>query len=145
MLTHYFGDRRLANIFTNLNMGGRISGKVAFLSTLDLLGKEERGFITKLTLLRNTVVHNASNVTFSLHDHLAKLTSKELTEFSKVINLRLESTELIKGGVVTRKLTGNNLVLHEPKRVIWASLTHCLSKICFQSSEIILSLKNLKI
>jgi len=129
MLTHYFRNHNLAGIFSHLDMGNESFGKIAFLSKLNLLGKKERGFLRKLLFLRNLVVHNASNITFSLKDYVKNLKPKELTAFSKAINTHLASIEITDPGEKAEKISGNDLILIYPKMVIWSSLIKCLGKI----------------
>lgn len=60
MLCHYFGKYELADIFAQLDMSNKKYGKAAFISSLNLLSKPERRFISELSELRNELVHNAS-------------------------------------------------------------------------------------
>lgn len=127
MLCHYFGKYELGDIFAHLDMSNKKCGKTAFISALKLLSKAERRFISELSELRNMLVHNASNVTFSLEKHFSSLTKEKQKSLHSALNLRLErissKNEIIEGV---------NLLIKTPKAVIWSSLTQCLSSIYIQ-------------
>lgn len=129
MLTLYFGKNELWNIFSRLEMNNKKTGKLAFLSELNLLNNRQRGFISSLSELRNTVVHSVSNVNFSLVDYLKSSDSNRRTQYLKTLNLRLKSIS-----IAGRVVEGDNLILQFPKQVIWSSLIECLSVIWFEST-----------
>lgn len=75
-------DPRLSDIFARINVGGR-SGKLAFLEALDLLDEGQRGFIRKLSELRNSVAHDVKNANFTFEIHIANLTAEQKSQFTK--------------------------------------------------------------
>ena len=119
LLCHYFAKHELIDVFASMEMSNKRSGKFAFLSALNLLGKEERRFISELSELRNLVVHNASNVTFGLREYISSVSDAKQKQFAKTLNIRLESIE-----VDGKKYEGEDLLLHFPKWVVWSSLTN---------------------
>ena len=127
MLCHHFGKYELADIFAQMDMSNKRYGKIAFISSLNLLNKSERRFISELSELRNRLVHNASSVTFSLGNYFSNLTREKQERLSSALNLRLEriSTE-------DEVIEGVNLLIEQPRAVIWSSLTLCLSSIYIQ-------------
>lgn len=127
MLCHYFGKYELADIFAQMDMSNKRYGKIAFISALNLLSKAERRFISELSELRNTLVHNASNVTFSLSNYFSSLPKETQKRLFSALNLRLEQVS-----VRDELIEGVNLLIKEPKVVIWSSLTLCLSRIYIQ-------------
>jgi len=127
MLCHYFGKYELADIFAQLDMSNKKYGKAAFISSLNLLSKPERRFISELSELRNELVHNASNVAFSLQNYFSNLTKERQERLSAAFNLRLERIST-KDEIVE----GVNLLTKQPRAVIWSSLTLCLSSIYIQ-------------
>ncbi len=127
MLCHHFGKYELTDIFSNLEMSNKKCGKIAFISALGLLSKAERKFISELSELRNLIVHNASNVTFSLKDHLNGLSIEKRKKTISALNIRLESIS-IQGKV----MTPDNISLERPSLVIWTSLLTCLLSIYAQ-------------
>ena len=127
MLCHYFGKYELDDIFAHLDMSNKKCGKIAFISSLKLLSKAERRFISELSELRNMLVHNASNVTFSLENYFSSLTKEKQERLSPAFNLRLERIS-----TKNEIIEGVNLLIKQPRAVIWSSLTQCLSSIYIQ-------------
>jgi hypothetical protein len=73
LLVQHFDDSRLEEIISNLDVGDTHRGKLAFVKALNLLPKEERSFIRKLSELRNNLVHNIKNLNFNFPRHLENL------------------------------------------------------------------------
>lgn len=127
MLCHYFGRYELADVFAQLEMSNKKYGKAAFISSLGLLSQKERSFISDLSELRNLIVHNASNVQFSLTNYLASISLDRRKRLIKSLNLHLQKIT-----VSGEDVAGDALVLRFPSLVIWSSLTMCLSSIYMQ-------------
>lgn len=127
MLTLYFGKRCLNDIFTRMELSNRQTGKAAFISQLELLGSQQRAFISHLSELRNQLVHNVSNTSVSLPELLASLPAKKRSGYVGSLNIRVES--IVANG---SKVTGDDLVLKFTKHVIWSSTLICLSDIWAQ-------------
>lgn len=128
MLTHYFGEPELSDYFATIEMSNKKTGKAAIISALQLLGKPERSFISTLSELRNLVVHNATNVRFSIAEYISELSKEKRSKVIKSLNIRLAYIEF--DGIIHK---GDDLVLHFPKQVIWSSLSYCLFKIYSES------------
>lgn len=128
MLTLYFGKRCLGEIFTRMELSNRLTGKAAFISQLELIGRHQRAFISHLSELRNQLVHNVSNTCVSLPDLLYSLPAQKRSGYVGALNIRLES--IVVDGL---KVSGDDLVLKYTKHVIWASTLVCLSDIWAQS------------
>ncbi|VXC32329.1 hypothetical protein [Pseudomonas sp. 8O] len=127
MLCHYFGKYEIGDIFAHLDMSNKKYGKIAFISALKLLSKAERRFISELSELRNMLVHNVSNATFSLENYVSSLTTDKQKNLHSALNLRLK--------IVSYKnevIEGVDLLIKRPKFLIWSSLTQCLSSIYIQ-------------
>lgn len=127
MLCHYFGKYELADIFSQLEMSNKRTGKIAFISALGLLSKKERRFISELSELRNLIVHNASNTVFSLQSYIHGLSKEKQIKTISALNLRTE--RVIIG---ERKIEGIHLGLEVPQMIIWGSLMDTLSSIYVQ-------------
>lgn len=127
MLTLYFGKAQLNDVFANMEMSNKKSGKAAFISKLKLLDTKQRGFISRLSELRNQLVHDISNVGVSLTDFLQRLSKDKRDEYIKSLNIRLESVS-VNGEV----FLGEDLILKKTKYVIWSSTLICLSNIWTQ-------------
>lgn len=130
MLTLYFGKAELEEVFSVMGMGNLRSGKMAFISALNLLSRKNREFIGCLASLRNKLAHDISNVNFSLVEYFQLLPEDKLQRYLKHLNLRLESME-VAGDVIA----GDDLILKFPAIVIWTSLLDCLTEIYMQSAS----------
>jgi hypothetical protein len=71
------GDVRLAPVFQRLELSNDDTGKLAFAKGLDLLDPQERRFVRTLSQLRNLLVHNVGNVTFSFPKYFAALDTNQ--------------------------------------------------------------------
>jgi hypothetical protein len=70
LITTYLGDVRLLPIITRLETGNTATGKLAFLSALNLLSSPCRSFIKHFSEIRNDLVHNVQNVEFDLSSYM---------------------------------------------------------------------------
>lgn len=81
LLLHHFGDERLGAIFDFLELSDKRKGKIAFVSALDLLPVECRRFLSKLSEIRNSLVHNIKNVGFDLSCYVRGLNKDQFEVF----------------------------------------------------------------
>jgi hypothetical protein len=68
----------LASVISRLELSGKTTGKVAFLTKLKLIGADTRRYISTLSELRNSLVHDVRNHEFSLPDLVAGLNHQQL-------------------------------------------------------------------
>ena len=61
LLLFHFKEPDLAEVVSRLELSNKTTGKLAFLSRLELLGKEGRRLISTLSELRNNLVHDVRN------------------------------------------------------------------------------------
>lgn len=66
-------DQRLVSVFQMLELSNSRTGKAAFLDALELIDSPQKRFIRKLSELRNSLVHDVRNVSFSFGEHIASL------------------------------------------------------------------------
>ena len=83
LLVHHFGDERLSQVFDFMELSDKRKGKMAFVSELELLPIECRRFISKLSEIRNDLVHNITQVTFDLKAYVKALNKAQLENFVK--------------------------------------------------------------
>lgn len=81
LLTERSGVPETIDIFSRLELSARTTGKVALLKAFGLLVDRERRFIYALSELRNLLVHNARNTTFSLQDYVTGLDKNQKSKF----------------------------------------------------------------
>ena len=61
----YFGHSELENVFSQLDMGNKKYGKISILSNLNIIRHEFVDYLYKFGELRNELVHQIKNTTFS--------------------------------------------------------------------------------
>lgn len=77
LLTKVLGKEELSGVFATLDM----SDKVAFVESLNLLDTGNRRFIRKLSKYRNKLVHDVSNVRFSITENVKSLNKDARKDF----------------------------------------------------------------
>src|SRR5262249_5513571 len=126
LLAHHFGHEGLLDIFGYLDMGAAKFGKIAFLSALDLLGSEDRGFIRGFGAVRSHVVHRVANGDLTLKHSRAGLSrDKQLRAHRHLARLfhAHEPTERVNPvDADCPRLTFMYTFLQAPKRIIGMSL-----------------------
>ena len=86
LLLFHFQEPELSEVFSRLELTNKTTGKVAFLGRLELLSKRNRRFITALSELRNSLVHDIRNHAFLLKDKVAGFTGEQLRNFTVTFN-----------------------------------------------------------
>lgn len=122
LLTIYFDEPELIKIFSRLALGEKNTGKLAFLRCIGLLDEKEKAFISELSVLRNELVHNVKNTTFTFCDYLAKLESNKKNNF-------IERMGYVYYEAQTGKVKGKyrDIVLSKPKETILESLRYVIA------------------
>jgi hypothetical protein len=82
LLLFHFKELELTDVFARLELSNKATGKIAFLSRLGLLGKENRRLVAALSEMRNSLVHDVRNAEFSLESMVAEFDSKALKQFA---------------------------------------------------------------
>jgi hypothetical protein len=105
-------DSRLDDVFSFLELSNNRTGKLAFISALDLLSKPIRRYIRALSELRNLLVHNVRNVGFEFDSYIASLNKEQRRNF-------LDS--------FGASLTDPEVALTQPKIALWVGGCNCLA------------------
>jgi len=74
-------DPKLKRVLGQLEMSNKKTGKLAFLSALEILESRSYRFISKLSELRNELVHNVKNISFSLPEYVNNMDNQQLKSF----------------------------------------------------------------
>lgn len=82
LLNFHFTEPELADTFSRLELSGKPVGKTAILGKLGLLGKEHRRYVSALSELRNDLVHDIRNSSFSLDQYVSELDRTSLKNFA---------------------------------------------------------------
>ncbi len=129
LLTGVVNIPEFHNVFSQLELSNKKTGKMAFVKSLNLLKVEARSFIQKLSELRNELAHSVSNVNFDLDNYVSELDTNQKRAFSKAIKYFSPDE--------TFQFRGQNVevatwVIQNPKLAIWFSLMNLFSVIYLQ-------------
>jgi hypothetical protein len=81
-LLFHFKEPALGDVLARLELSNKTSGKIAFLSALELVDKVTRRYIAALSELRNTLVHDVRNSRFQLTEWVLTLDPTQLKQFA---------------------------------------------------------------
>ena len=73
LVLFHFGEPRLTAVISRLELSNRTTGKLAFMTALELIGKRSRRYIAALSELRNELVHDVRNSEFDLEEWFSSL------------------------------------------------------------------------
>jgi hypothetical protein len=76
LLLHHLQEPELASIISRLELSNKTTGKIAFLNKLKLLGSNNRRYISTLSEVRNSLVHDVRHHQFSLVDMVRNMDHK---------------------------------------------------------------------
>ncbi len=82
LLIFHFNEPNLVKILSRLEISNKTTGELALLKELELLGKNYRVFIYSLSELRNFLVHDIRNSTFTIQEMVNGFNRKELKQFA---------------------------------------------------------------
>lgn len=126
MLSEALCKPELMDAFSQVQTGTEKAGKLAFISSLKLLSRDEIRYIEALASLRNRLVHNVGSTQRNIVEHLALLKPERRAELEKSLNL---SESIVFKDV---KFSGREVVSSFPQQAIWMSAMACLHSICIQ-------------
>lgn len=78
LLLFHFKEPELADVISRMELSNKATGKLAFLGKLELMGSNNRRYISTLSELRNRLVHDVRNSEFSLPAMVKGLQPAEL-------------------------------------------------------------------
>lgn len=122
LLVTAFGKEELNDTFAYLELSNKRTGKMAFVSALNLLDDDCRRYISSLSELRNKLVHNVKNVNFQFHEYVEEMDKQQFKQFVK--NFNTLSTD------VDDSLL--NLFRHDPIQAIWYGAMSVLGRLYFK-------------
>jgi hypothetical protein len=126
LIVERLGDERLNDIASWLELSNKRTGKAAFIKSLQLLGKPEQRFISSLSEIRNTLVHDIKNVDFSLERHVAQLDAQKFKLFVQNFNLLSSKVDD----------ETNRLFKLDPRQALWYSSMALLGLVYLQLPEL---------
>jgi hypothetical protein len=124
-IVHKLGVEALRDVFAQTELSDRKTGKVAFARALELLDKKERRFISELSELRNTLVHDIESVGFKYSKYVEGLDDQQRQAFVEAFAFSHEEKFTIAGREVAR----DRFALDNPKIVTWQTGIWLLQRI----------------
>lgn len=118
LLCGALGKDNLTEVFACLEMSDKRRGKMAFVAALDLLDKPDRRFISSLSELRNSLVHDVRNVGFDLSKHVAAMDTKAFEAFAKGFDSFSGDRKVAFEG---KEVSPDEVFRRDPKTAIWWS------------------------
>ncbi len=115
----------LEGAFAQLDLANTKCGKVALLRSLDAITPEQVSILRALAELRNALVHNITNVTFSFTSHVARLDKNQFTTLVK--NFGHGVRDVIE--IADKRIPKAQFVRENPKLSLWltaAEIIACL-------------------
>jgi hypothetical protein len=117
-----------------MELSGKRTGKVALSRSLGLIFDNQIRFISRLSELRNELIHDAKNLSFNFAKYVARLDPNQKKVLIEAFGFAVGSTESIKA-LLNTELSREEFVLRHPKFAIWLCALMCLSEIeCCVSS-----------
>jgi len=134
-----FKGPALTKVLAWMEISGKRAGKVTLASALGLTLEPQQRFISKLSDLRNDLVHDIKSVTFSFAEYVKRLDVNQKRNLIDAFNYGVGTTEMIKD-ILKIEESRDDFVLSRTKLAIWITALLCLSEIGF----CILAFKNMK-
>lgn len=132
LLAEALSEPTLQAVFANAETANPKSGKVAFVKALDLLGKDARRFIQKLSELRNKLVHDVSQVDFAFLSYVDSLDAQQMFSFVEAFGYFASGEEFEQDGATIRV---RDFMCSSPKRGIWYSVM-ALAAVIYVSKDL---------
>lgn len=127
---HALSDRlnspEIVDALARLDLANSKFGKAKLLRDLKVISKQQEAFIRALAELRNDLVHNISNVTFSFKSRLSSFDDNQIKKFAREFGYQFVDPIVIQGVTVSR----TQFVRENPKLVIWLSAADVIA--CLQ-------------
>jgi hypothetical protein len=122
ILTDKFIDQDLVDIFSQMELSNKRTGKIAFIKKMNLLQKKYRNFISKFSELRNLLVHEISNVKFSFKNYIDYLDESQMKSLSNALAVGIREKK-------SKNTSSYRLeqFIKDPKLCIWISALCLLS------------------
>jgi hypothetical protein len=116
----------LDEVFSLLELSNKRTGKMAFVKALDVLDADTRRFISAFSELRNKLVHDISQVSFSFPTYVAQMDGNQFAEFVKAFGYFAIGDTFERDGV---SVGVGDFLRRDPKRGAWFSLNVCVGVI----------------
>ena len=116
------GQRSLLGTLARLELSNKTTGKIAFIKSLSLLDDDARRYISTLSELRNDLVHDVRQVTFTFAEYVSSQSESQRKAFVKAFLYPVHGVAT--GGSpaeeASLRQTLTEALLRSPKYFIWA-------------------------
>lgn len=86
LLVETLRQPRLRSVFSRMELSNFTTGKIAFAEKLELIDKDTKRFIQKISELRNSFVHNVTNVNKTLREYFDSLDQSAVQSFRTALS-----------------------------------------------------------
>ena len=114
-------DERIHPQFAKMKLRGP-DGKIAFLTALGLLSREQRRFIDELYSLRNAIVHDIRRASFTFDEHFSNLSPEQVKNFWTAMVPDRDVDFLVRGP-------------RKSRRIIWLALLNFLADTILEKAK----------
>ncbi len=127
LLSDYFQDQNLSTFFSKLEFNDKERGIISFLEDNDLIGRSNSLFVSSLSDLRDSLVHDMKDHEFSLLVHLNSLDNQQMNHFATAFSPEDSAARNMKDSLDLRpemleKIKLENVIIRakeDPKYFIW--------------------------
>jgi len=123
VLTTRLHAPELADAFANLDLANTKYGKIALLRSLGAISSEQATILRSLAELRNALVHNISNVSFSFSTHLSGLDANQIKILVKNFGHGVKDTIQI----ADKRIPKDKFVRENPKLALWLTAAEVIA------------------
>jgi len=129
LITSALGKSEIGDIISRLEMSNKSQGKIAFIKNLSLLESGARGYLRKLSEIRNFYVHNIKNISLSLEQYVKSLNAQQIKNFINRIGYDMKEKLELKNGKIIEK---NDFIKYNPRLTIFLNAHSVLLEISAQ-------------
>lgn len=138
VLSSCLGTSKITEALANLDFAHPKYGKIAMLKSLDAITPQQTTILSTLAALRNSLVHNISNVQFSFADYMASRDENQRKSLIKTLGHGVQENIRIKGKSIPR----SKFVEENPKLALWLTAAEVLACLHLEFSRAELRLEN---
>jgi hypothetical protein len=134
------GSGKLESAISYLDFGNTKCGKCRLLLDLGILSKEQYTFLRQLSELRNLLVHQIQNVTFSFQTYFGSLDNNQFKSFCDQIGYSTRDQIAIQDLTIPR----NQFIRENAKLAIWLTAADILGCLLLEEQLVALEAQKLQ-
>lgn len=118
-------DNRLKKVISRISLHGETVSKIAILKIYNLLSADEIKLIIRLSEIRNSIVHNYENLSFTFEKYAESLNSDQIKQWHKL--LQLDEIEVNKM---------NKFITAKPIFAVWCKILSLINSILYETHQL---------